>query len=149
MKTLKDLIISARFRKGTAHGTTKRGAYWTQNEDNYFCCTRRAGGEGIGQSGPDIKYGLDFRHFRSGEVHAVIVCEAYHQNTGKSEITVNSDGLLGATTAEDVIIALKGIDMDGNPVLSKSREEELTQELVRFGLPACAPAPDEEQHPTA
>lgn len=155
MKTLKSLIIDRKIRKGTAHGTTKRGAYWTlaDKPNEYFAILRRSGGDGIGQSAPDVTHGLELRHFRSGEVRAVIVRDAYHQNGSYSSGGTSyhdASAILDCVTVEDVIVALKaaGTEESGS-VYSDGKVENLTRALVALGLPVSAPAPDEEANPEA
>lgn len=143
MKTLKDIIIASKIRKGPAHGTTKRGAFWTFVEDEYFAKLRRSGGDGIGENSPDVTHYLDFRHFRDGSVTAVITRDAYHQNGGYSgggKEQIDASEILGCTTIEDVEIALKGIGRDESVIGSS---HNLRPTLHALGLPESAPAPDE------
>ena len=147
MKTLKDLIIEAKCRKGEAHGTTKRGAYWCPfGKDQYFSLTANRGGDGIGNSSATVKVGLDLRHFRDGTVSAVLVREDWHENHGTQSATTNADQLLNCTTAEEVVVALRGIDLinDGGPALGKGYVDDVIADCVAIGMPKSAPAPDEE-----
>ena len=149
MKTLKELIIEAKCRKGEAHGTTKRGAYWcpfVSDADSYFVVTGDRGGDGIGQNAADVTVGLDLRHFRDGTVSAVLEHASYHQNTGhKLNSTTNADQLLNCTTAEEVVVALRGIELinDCGQALSTRCVEKIIARCVEIGMPKAAPAPDE------
>jgi len=143
---MKNCIENSKCRRGTADGTTKSGAYW-------FACDaiklRCAGGDGIGQSGADITFWLELRHYRSGECRAVIHRNAWHQNGcygGGGDCYTQMPAILVCATVEDVIVALKaGID-DGygrETCYSDYHEETLTAALTALGLPATAPAPDD------
>ena len=69
MKTLKEIIVETKCRKGESDGTTKQGAFW-------FACDeiliRSFGGDGVGQSSTDLRNYLQLRHYRNGEVKAVV-----------------------------------------------------------------------------
>lgn len=146
-KTLKDLLIEKLIRKGAAHGTTKRGAYWTPVKGEYFEKIRRSGGDGIGNSAPDVSFYLELRHFRDGTVKAVIVRVAWHQNgsySGAGTTYADASSVLDCTTAEEVVVALKAISMDEESVISERGSEWITAACIAFGLPESAPAPDEE-----
>ena len=146
MKTLKDLIIEAKCRKGEAHGTTKRGAYWCPfvERGDHFACIGGGGSDGIGQNAPNVDVFLDFRHYRDGTTSAVIKRSSWHQNHGTSNTYSNADALLGCTNVEEVIVALKGMEVDECPVLRWFGEPKVTKALVDIGIPLSAPAPDEE-----
>lgn len=149
MKTLKELVIEAKCRKGEAHGTTKRGAYWCpfmpDGKAQYFSRTASRGGDGIGNNAADVRVGLDLRHFRDGTVSAVLVRESWHQNYGTSKETTNADQLLSCATAEEVIVALRGIELinDSGPALGKGCIDDVIADCVAIGMPKAAPAPDE------
>lgn len=147
MSTLKDLIIARKYRKGESAGTTKRGAYWRVAKPIRI---RSYGGDGIGQSAPDCEHLLEFRHFRSGEVRAIIHIDCYHQNgsySGGGDSWHDVSEILDFTTIEDVIVVLKGqkIGDSGYSVnaYSDSYSRELSDLLEEFGLPSSEPAPDE------
>ena len=149
-KTLKELIIEAKCRKGEAHGTTKRGAYWCPfvERGDHFACIGGGGSDGIGQNAPNVDVFLDFRHYRDGTVSAVITRSSWHQNHGTSTAFTRADNLLGCTNVEEVIVALKGMEIDESPVLRGFGEPKVTKALVDIGVPLSAPAPDEvEEEP--
>jgi hypothetical protein len=144
MKTLKELVEAQKCRHGFAAGTTKAGAYWLSGK----VTLRRCGGDGVGQSGSDVEYFLALRHYRSGEVRAVVQCETWHQNDGTNNQYVTQKALLDCLTVEDVIVELKkGAAFSGDggreTVYSDSHENELSEMLTGLGLPVAAPAPDE------
>jgi len=141
MKTLSDLIVAAKCRKGAAAGTTKKGAYWLAVEPIKIRCF---GGDGIGQSSADCTNYLELRHFRDGAVSIVIHYNSWHQNHGMSDTYQSHIGLPMCETVEDVIVALKSANDDGVSAYSDRMEENLTEALVAFGLPESAPAPDED-----
>jgi hypothetical protein len=156
MKTLAQIIIDQKCRKGKAAGTTKKGAYWLAANLR----TRATGGDGIGQNGADVSYSLQLRHFRNGDVTAVIHYHSWHQNTGtenKYELIdsfPSPGGFLALATVEQVIVELKGIKMDvwcGYPenVYSDRCEDILTKGLTALGLLEMEAAPDEEDPETA
>lgn len=103
MKTLKEIIVERKCRKGAADGTTKDGAYWIPVSCKIDC----AGGDGIGQNSASISWWLTIRHYRSGEVRAYLVCKSWHQNTGTEREKVRADAVLDCTTIEDLVIAIK------------------------------------------
>lgn len=135
MKTLKDLLIARKIRKGTAHGTTKRGAFWLlEGKDR---ATK------IRQDSSDLTYWLDLRHYRSGEVSAVVDVESWHQNYGLKHHYIRANEVLNCSTVEEVIVTLKGIRDEDSPVYSDLQSTELTKTLVDLGLPLSVPPPDE------
>lgn len=145
MQTLKNIIEAMKIRKGPAHGTTKRGAFWTPSKDRYIACLRWTGGDGIGQSSPDVHFYLEIRHFRSGEMRAIVVRDAYHQNgeyAGAGKSVTDVTPVLDAQTAEDALVVLKGIrTQSGESVVDVGKD--LVAVLVGLGLPDAMPAPDE------
>lgn len=143
MKTLKDLLIARKIRKGTAHGTTKRGAFWLLEGKDRATKIRRAGGHGIGNNSSDVTYWLDLRHYRSGEVSAVVDVESWHQNYGLKHHYIRANEVLNCSTVEEVIVTLKGISDEDSPVYSDLQSTELTKTLVDLGLPLSVPSPDE------
>jgi len=143
--TLGVCVAYKKCRKGKATGTTRDGAYWLVC-DPIIC--RRAGGDGIGNSSADLTYELELRHYRDGEVRAVMVRDAYHQN-GSSRRYRSVPELLECRTVEAVIVCLKqGVDFENGAytetVYSDLKEELLTNALVKLGLAECEQAPDEE-----
>lgn len=148
MKTIKEIIIESKCRKGPSAGVTKRGAFWIAfaKSDQYFSVTSRRGGDGVGQSSADVSVGLKFRHFRDGTVQAITVTECWHQNTGTNRSTVDVSQILNCTTAEEVIAILKGTNAgDGGRSISSIFEEDLVADLAAIGIPAALPGPDEEE----
>lgn len=139
--TLKDLIISKKCRKGPADGTTKRGAYWEVFDAP--TCIRSFGGDGVGQNRSDRRNKLEFRHYRNGDVSAVVRFQSWHQNSGSSVDYQRVDSILGCATIEGVIISLKGESRDGSPILSDHFIPELTSLLQSIGLPVAEASPDE------
>lgn len=139
MKTVKQAIEQAKIRKGPADGTTKRGAYWMRS-----ILVRHFGGDGIGTSSPDMKMYLDLRHYRSGEVAAIGHYHAWHQNHDAQDDYEQIPAVLDAVTAEDVIVALKGARVMDTAVYSDRFEAKLIAFFAGLGIPAAAPAPDED-----
>ncbi len=145
MKTLKELIADRKCRKGAAAGTTKRGAYWLACEPIKI---RSYGGDGIGQSAPDIDHHLELRHYRSGEIRAMVCRNARHQNSGTSTRYSPAE-LLDCTTSEQVIVALKGSQVEcgydySEHAYSDYFADSLTKTLAALGMPDSEPAPDEQ-----
>lgn len=143
MNTIKDIVVAKKIRKGPAHGTTKRGAFWLLFGKDNGLRLRGAGGDGVGHSAPDITYWLDLRHYRDGRVSAVIDVESWHQNTGHHHRYIRADQVLSCATVEEVVVALKGISDDCSAVYSDNRFDTLVEALTRLGLPVSAPAPDD------
>jgi hypothetical protein len=144
MKTLKEIIIERKCRKGAAAGTTKRGAYWLACEP---IITREAGGDGIGQNAPDITDSIELRHFRDDNVRAVIHRDAWHQNGahgGAGDGWMDASGVLNCSTIEEVLVVLKGTALAESPVVNQySADKTLIPALRELGLPDAAPGPDE------
>lgn len=139
MKTLKELIEIRKCRKGESTGTTKQGAFWLACDPILI---RSFGGDGIGQSGTDLKNYLQLRHYRSGEVKAVVNFHGWHQNYGTSN-SYRTVPILDCTTVEDVIVILKGISEDETAAYSDWGQDKLTAALTDLGMVESAPAPDE------
>ena len=116
---------------------------------------RAAGGDGIGNSAPDVDYCLELRHFRNGTVSAIIHRASWHQNHGSRDNYCAAPVLLECATVEQIIVELKGFRGDDDytgcdePVYSDRFEEKLTTALVKFGMPEMEPAPDDEDPETA
>jgi len=141
MQTLKDLIIATKSRKGPAAGTDKRGAYWLVREIRI----RSYGGDGIGQNASNIRNYLQLKHYRSGEVRAVVIQNSWHQNYGDNTSWHGVNGILDSTTVEEVICVLLNSGDEEFGVLYESYfEEELTEMLTELGLPRSLPSPDED-----
>jgi len=143
-RTLKDIITGRRCRKGTAAGTTKRGAYWLACEPIEI---RSYGGRGIGNDQADRSHQLELRHYRDGEVSAAVRCHSWHQDTGTQNHWVTV-GICDCTTVEDVVVALKGkSDEEWGHLYSDRQHSELAAALMKLGLPLAAPSPDDEPAP--
>jgi hypothetical protein len=144
MKTLKEIVIDRKCRKGIAAGTTKRGAFWLACEP---IKTRAAGGDGIGLNAPRVIYDLQLRHFRSGEVRAVIRRDSWHQdgsNGATSQDWGDANAVLDCSTIEEVVVALKGTSLFNSPVVEDDLVgRDLTARLRELGLPDAERAPDE------
>ena len=142
MKTLKECIESVKCRKGAAAGTTKRGAYWLACEPIEI---RRYGGDGIGNSGADCTNYLELRHYRSGEVAAILHGDYWHQNGAGPDDWEQVPALLACTTIEFVIVTLKGVSFqDQAHVFSDSKADKLTDALAAIGMAEQDPSPDQE-----
>lgn len=141
MKTLKELIVAAKCRKGQSEGTTKQGAFWLACEPIEI---RRYGGDGIGDASADCTNYLHLRHFRDGTVKAAVNFRSWHQNHGTNNTYRSCDNILDCTTIEDVIVCLKHISDDGSPAYSDRQMDYLITALTALGLTESAPAPDEE-----
>jgi hypothetical protein len=131
MKTLKEIVIERKCRRGQADGTTRNGAYWVAAE----CVTR--------------KWTLELRHHRDGVVRATMCKHAWHQDgaySGGGDWYYGIDAVLGATTVEDVIVSLKAGVRDketGDTMHVYGYAAEIEDVLTALGLPLAAPAPDE------
>ena len=150
MRTLTQIIHATKCRKGKAAGTTKKGAFWLACDEIKI---RSWGGDGIGQSGADMDYLLQLRHFRNGETAASLHYHAWHQNDGTTHKYHTCPALLDCTTVEQIIVVLKGTQVDSGycpeNVYSDRMEEKLTAALVALGMPVMETAPDEEDPETA
>lgn len=145
MKTLRELVENLKCRKGTAAGTTKNGAFWLACEPIKI---RRFGGDGIGNSGPDITYYLLIRHFRDGAVRCTINRAAYHQNgsySGGGDSYFGIDNISNCNTIEEIIVALKAYRSDYDEMIySDYCEKHLVSALTALGITMSAAAPDEQ-----
>ena len=140
MKTLKELIVEKKCRKGARSGIeAKKGAYWLALEPFQI---RRFGGDGVGQSRADRTNYLELRHYRSGAVEALVKFSGWHQNAGTFFDYVVAD-ILAATTVEEVILTLKGTTLDEAIALADNYQSDLTESLVGLGLEIALPGPDE------
>jgi hypothetical protein len=138
MRTLKEIIINTRCRKGAADSIDIDGAYWMPFSPILL---RRTGGDGVGSNARDIEYLIEFRHYRSGEVRAVLHEHSWHQNTGSSSVYHTID-ICDLNTGEDVIIVLlaAGHECIGN---DGRYSRLLIEKLAHVGLKPCDPSPDE------
>lgn len=138
--TLKDLVVSKKCRKGKAAGITKNGAFWDATEKVMI---RSYGGDGIGNNAPDWRHFLHLRHFRNGDVKAVVQVTGWHQN-GCDKDEYRTVDITSCTTVEDVVVALKNASAGSLSVYSDNFQPELTEMLVKLGLAETVPAPDEQ-----
>ena len=146
MGTLKELIVASKCRRGQSKGKTKSGAFWRAADIR----TRSFGGDGIGNSGASQTVDLELRHFRDGDVKALLIWSSWHQNGGADDVHCDAGAILDCTTVEGVIAVLKGIKIrdDGwhdssTHAYSDYFEDDLTNALNELGLPTAGPAPDE------
>jgi len=140
MKTLEEIMLARKCRKGPATDITPKGAYWVASmiRLNY------RGYDGYnGSMGGDVKEILVIRHFRSGALLAAIKVVNWHQNTGTMVEEIRCDEVLKCTTIEELICTLKCVqNADGeNFSVSEAGAENLAAKLI--GLPAALPSPDE------
>jgi hypothetical protein len=146
-KLLRDLVVESKCRKGKAHGTDERGAYWyaLHLADECYARLFSRGGDGIGRSGADITGWLEFKHYRNGDMVAQLVFHTWHENDGPGDQFFVAD-ILNCATAEEVVVALKKMEMpDGKAALGSERMVNgLVQQLVGDGLVEAAPAPDDD-----
>jgi len=150
MKTLSDIIIDSKCRKGGADGITAAGAYWlcpqSKIAGNRGVTTliRSYGGDGIGNCCADQRNYLELRHYRGGKVSAVVVTTSWHQNSRSVETEMEIDSVLTTTSVEELQSALLALqDENDEPIFVNSRSEKLSALADLIGLPACAPSPDE------
>ena len=150
MKTISEIIIASKCRKGGADGTTVDGAYWVCPASPIVgnlglkTMIRSFGGDGVGQSSANCHNYLQLRHYRGGKVEAVVLENSWHQNYGTSQTVVAADAVLAATTTEELEVALLALtdEYDAN-YYSQSMRENLDHLAEKIGLPESLPAPDE------
>jgi len=144
MKTLKDIALARKARKGPAEAVTKDGAYWLPVSVNINV----AGGDGIGQSDASRNTYLNIRHYRSGELGGYIEQTTWHQNTGSSTLRTSCSAALGVTNHEDLLIVLRKAEFDTDHDMNIEVEvsdrgiARLLKEIPE--LPAAPKAPDEQ-----
>lgn len=139
--TLQDLIIASKCRKGKSHAITAKGAYWLALPPVKI---RRYGGDGIGQSYADRANSLELRHYRDGNVEAVVVAESWHQNYGHHVEEIHTPATT-CTTAEEVVVALKNLTISDLESCSDYFQQDLIDALVSISLPEYEiPSPDDE-----
>ena len=150
MKTISEIIIDSKCRKGGSDGTTQHGAYWVCPPSPIIgnlglkTLIRSYGGDGIGQSCADLRNYLELRHYRGGKVEAVVLCNSWHQNYGDKQIVVVADSILAATTTEELEVALLALtDEHDTNYYSQSMRSKLDALAETIGLPSSLPAPDE------
>jgi hypothetical protein len=152
MKTLADIIIDSKCRKGGADGITSAGAYWLCPQSKIAgnrgvkTLIRSYGGDGIGQSCADRRHYLELRHYRGGKVSAVVVATSWHQNSGTQETETEINSVLVSTSTEELESALLALE-DGNygPVYVKYCSEKLAALAELIGLPDSGPSPDDAE----
>ena len=140
MRTLKELIVAARCRKGAAAGIDGAGEWWQAGPTVRVA---RSGGDGVGHNGPSVRCDLQMRHYRTGSVVVGVLVERWHQNVGTRSEWMPLPGIEDAQTGAEVVAFLLGWDGDF-PVLSDWCQSYVLDELSQFGLLASAPAPDED-----
>lgn len=149
MKTVEDLVVAAKCRKGSAVDVDERGAYWVA----LSVCTRAYGSGGIGNEAPSVEVILELRHYRSGGVVAFLRKEQWHQNTGENvlEMETPPDTILSCTTVEDVVVSLYDMDIEdpqdcpeSTAAYHRSKYPEVKREFARLGLIVALPGPDED-----
>jgi len=150
MKTLSDIIIDSKCRKGGADGITEHGAYWLCPQSKIAgnrgvkTLIRSWGDNGIGQACADLRNYMELRHYRGGKVSAVVVALSWHQNSGDSQTEMEIDSVLTTTSVEELQSALLSLeDENYGPVYGKNFSEKLAALAELIGLPACAPSPDD------
>ena len=149
MKTISEIIIDSKCRKGGADGTTVDGAFWVCPASPIIgnlglkTLIRSFGGDGVGQSRADLRNYLELRHYRGGKVQAVVLCNSWHQNYGNSHTVVAADSVLAATTTEELEVALMVLNGEDNNYYSESMRSNLDELAETIGLPESLPAPDE------
>lgn len=150
MKTLKELIINTKCRKGKSRAIDKRGAFWLAHPEIEI---RSWGGDGVGQARPSCTNFLELRHYRDGTVVACVTFQRWHQNTGTTEYVRTVDEILSCTDIESVVVALKNVpnerlypeSEDYFPDLySDSKHVYLSSALIGLGLSEAPQPPDEE-----
>ncbi len=138
MKTVKEIVIDRKIRKGPARKITKDGAYWEVST-----CIRSHGGDGFGQNSSDLKDWMDIRHYRSGEIRGYITMEIWHQNDGTNFERTRADDLLDCATIEDIIQAVSGHLINDTPCgVSAYGRDQLILEFPE--LPLAEKSPDDE-----
>lgn len=140
MKTLKELIVATKCRKGPADGTTKRGAFWFATDP---ITIRSYGGDGVGESEASRKNKLHLRHYRDGTVAALVNYHSWHQDDGTSD-AYRPAAILDCATVEEVVVVLKGMSDDDTAAYSDFNLSGLTTSLMALGLAETVPSPDDE-----
>jgi hypothetical protein len=102
MKTLKDIIVDRKTRKGESTRITKDGAYWET-----AILFAAEGGDGIGQASSDVSWYLEIRHYRDGHLRGYVNRHTWHQNDGDTNNRTRSDDVLNCTTIEELIVTMQ------------------------------------------
>ena len=144
MKTMKECVEALKCRTGKAAGTTKDGTYWLAGDEVLI---HSCGGDGIGQSAPDVDYYFALRHYRTGEVRAVVRRYVWHQNSGDKN-DYRKVPVMECSNVEQVVVELKkGLDFDGYDdatVYSDGKYDGLKDFLLSIGMLESEPGPDED-----
>jgi len=143
LKTLKEIAIARKSRKGPADKITQDGAYWLAVEIEIDS----GGGGGIGQSGAQVSYLLQVRHYRDGDIRAYITRKTWHQNDGGNNRRTRADDLLDCSTIEELITAMQQHEIESdyceNYKIAVSDYGHKTMITNLPELPESLPAPDE------
>lgn len=138
---LKDAVTAARIRKGPAADITTLGEFWLMPAPPLI---GSHGADGVGTNAADRRSYLHLRHYRSGQVEAVVCIESWHQNYGESHEVVGVSAILEAETTADVIRGLKTAEAEAEyQFFSACHTDRLTDWLGSLGIPAATPGPDE------
>lgn len=139
MKTLETLVKDARIRKGVAAAITSKGAYWTMADLSSLIGA--SGGDGVGNSAPDLRLHLELRHYRDGFVEAGVIETSWHQNHGTHVTFHPIPTLLSCRDAESVVALLVAFAEErGFEVVTK----HLAKDVEALGWTWAPPSPDEE-----
>jgi hypothetical protein len=140
--TLREAVEHSKCRKGKAVGTTKRGAYWLAGDIKIRSC----GGDGVGQNAPDVKWWLELRYYRSGEVRPTLMRQAWHQNGeygGSGDIYFGRPALCDCTTIEEVVVNLKTGVEEWGTCYGDDWYSDVRDALVALGMTEASPSPDD------
>jgi hypothetical protein len=139
---LQDAVKAARVRKGPAAGIDDTGEFWLLPDPPLIGIH---GGDGVGNNASHRKSFLHLRHYRSGQVEAVVRIASWHQNAGESSNHVNVSGILSSMTVAEVISGLLAREVETCwEFFDPNGADDLAQWLGGLGIPAAAPSPDEE-----
>lgn len=136
MKTLMEMVIAADIRNGKPAAKDENGEYWVvPGHANHPIL--QDGGD-FGQD----RFTLELRHYRNGNVAAVVVKTKYRVRDHKVP------AVLGCKTAGEAITALlrmKG--KKGKPLMYTVYEVSVMEYLLNLGLPEAAPSFDGSPRP--
>lgn len=96
------------------------------------------GGDGVGQSSARAISHLSLRRDRPGRAIAVVLTEAWHQNTGTQNAAEDVAAALDMPTAEDVAAYLVA-----RGHTRRSWAEDIIKELVALGMTPREGSPDD------
>ena len=139
-RTLGEILAARKARKGRAAGIDSLGAWWHATEPGVVT-TRAWGGDGVGQSEPDMHATIGARHYRDGHIAVGVRVTRWHQDTGERVTWRPIAALWDSKTAEDVIHAI--VSSDGGEYYRPRWRDEVVAWCVSLGMPEAAPAPDE------